>query len=67
MSRSRRYCTRSSLGEIIFNAKEFLEAGVMLSTLVGIGAIGVLFERFVFQAIESVTVRRWGMDSGSST
>jgi NitT/TauT family transport system permease protein len=54
------------LGEIIFNAKEFLEAGVMLSTLVGIGAIGVLFERFVFQAIESVTVRRWGMDSGSS-
>ncbi len=40
------------LGEIIFNAKEFLEAGVMLSTLVGIGAIGVLFERFVFQAIE---------------
>ena len=54
------------LGEIIFNAKEFLVAGVMLSTLVGIGAIGVLFERFVFQAIESVTVRRWGMDSGSS-
>jgi NitT/TauT family transport system permease protein len=54
------------LGEIIFNAKEFLEAGVMLSTLVGIGVIGVLFERFVFQAIESVTVRRWGMDSGSS-
>jgi hypothetical protein len=38
----------------------------MLSTLVGIGAIGVLFELFVFQAIESVTVRRWGMDSGSS-
>ncbi len=54
------------LGEIIFNAKEYLEAGVMLTTLVGIGAIGVLFERFVFQAIELATVRRWGMDSGSS-
>ena len=55
------------LGEIIFNAKEFLEAGVMLSTLVGIGAIGLFFERFVFQTIESVTVRRWGMISGSGT
>jgi len=30
-----------------------------------IGVIGVLFERFVFQTIESVTVRRWGMISGS--
>ena len=53
------------LGEIIFNAKEFLDAGVMLATLVVIGAIGVFFERFVFQTIESVTVRRWGMVSGS--
>ncbi|HVZ51037.1 MAG TPA: ABC transporter permease [Pseudolabrys sp.] len=54
------------LGEIIFNAKEFLDAGVMLATLVGIGAIGVLFERFVFQTLERVTVRRWGMVAGSS-
>jgi NitT/TauT family transport system permease protein len=54
------------LGEIIFNAKEFLEAGVMLSTLVSIGIIGMFFERFVFQTIESVTIRRWGMDSASS-
>jgi NitT/TauT family transport system permease protein len=54
------------LGEIIFNAKEFLDAGVMLSTLVGIGAIGVFFERFVFQRLEAMTVRRWGMVSGSS-
>ncbi len=52
------------LGEIIFNAAEFLDAGVMLGTLVGIGAIGVVFERFVFQALESVTVRRWGMVAG---
>jgi NitT/TauT family transport system permease protein len=54
------------LGEIIFNAQEFLDAGVMLSTLVGIGAIGVFFERFVFQRLEAMTVRRWGMVSGSS-
>jgi NitT/TauT family transport system permease protein len=52
------------LGEIIFNAKEFLEAGVMLSTLVAIGAIGVFFERYVFQTLEGVTVRRWGMVAG---
>jgi ABC-type nitrate/sulfonate/bicarbonate transport system permease component len=49
------------LGEIIFNAAEFLDAGVMLGTLIGIGVIGVLFERFVFQILEKVTIRRWGM------
>jgi len=54
------------LGEIIFNAAEFLDAGVMLSTLIAIGAIGVFFERFVFQTLEQVTVRRWGMVAGSS-
>lgn len=53
------------LGEIIFNAKEFLDAGGMLSTLVGIGAIGVLFERLVFQTLEGATVRRWGMVADS--
>jgi NitT/TauT family transport system permease protein len=52
------------LGEIIFNAAEFLDAGVMLGTLVGIGAIGVFFERFVFQALEAATIRRWGMVAG---
>ncbi len=52
------------LGEIIFNAAEFLDAGVMLATLVGIGVIGVVFERFAFQALEEVTVRRWGMVAG---
>jgi NitT/TauT family transport system permease protein len=49
------------LGEIIFDAKEFLNSGVMLATLVAIGVIGVFFERFVFQTLENVTVRRWGM------
>jgi NitT/TauT family transport system permease protein len=52
------------LGEIIFNANEFLEAGVMLSALIAIGSIGVFFERVVFQRLESVTVRRWGMVTG---
>ncbi len=53
------------LGEIIFNAAEFLDAAVMLSTLVGIGVIGVIFERFVFQTLEQLTVQRWGMVAGS--
>jgi len=53
------------LGEIIFNAAEFLNAGVMLSTLIAIGVIGVFFERFVFQTLEQATVRRWGMVAGS--
>src|ERR1041384_4557660 len=48
------------LGEIIFNAAEFLDAGTMLATLVGIGVIGVIFERLVFQTLEQATVRRWG-------
>lgn len=52
------------LGEIIFNAKEYLDAGVMLSTLIGIGLIGVFFERLVFQTIEHLTIRRWGMVAG---
>ncbi len=53
------------LGEIIFDAKEFLNSGIMLATLIVIGAIGVFFERFVFQTLEAVTVRRWGMVAGS--
>jgi NitT/TauT family transport system permease protein len=53
------------LGEIIFNAREFLDAGSMLSSLVAIGAIGVFFERFVFQRLENATVGRWGMVAGS--
>lgn len=58
---------RLGLGEIIFNAKEFLNSGIMLSTLIVIGVIGVFFERFVFQRLEAMTVRRWGMMSGPST
>jgi NitT/TauT family transport system permease protein len=49
------------LGWVIFDAKEFLNADVMLASLAVIGAIGFLFERPVFGAIERATVLRWGM------
>jgi NitT/TauT family transport system permease protein len=49
------------LGWVIFDAKEFLNADVMLASLVVIGLIGFLFERFVFGSIEKATVQRWGM------
>src|SRR5262245_38844312 len=49
------------LGWVIFDAKEFLNADVMLASLVVIGAIGFVFERLVFGSLEQVTVLRWGM------
>jgi len=49
------------LGWVIFDAKEFLNADVMLASLVVIGAIGFLFERLVFGSLERATVQRWGM------
>ena len=49
------------LGWVIFDAKEFLNADIMLSSLAVIGAIGYLFERLVFGSIERATVQRWGM------
>jgi len=49
------------LGWVIFDAKEFLNADVMLASLAVIGAIGFVFERLVFGALERVTVQRWGM------
>jgi NitT/TauT family transport system permease protein len=49
------------LGGVIFDAKEFLNADVMLASLVVIGAIGFLTERLVFGSIEKATVQRWGM------
>jgi NitT/TauT family transport system permease protein len=49
------------LGWVIFDAKEFLNADVMLASLVVIGAIGFLTERLVFGSIEKATVQRWGM------
>ena len=49
------------LGWVIFDAKEFLNADVMLASLAVIGLIGVLFERLVFGSLENATVLRWGM------
>ncbi len=52
------------LGEVIFNAGEFLQSDVMFSAIIVIGVLGVFFERFVFQALETATVRKWGMSVG---
>jgi NitT/TauT family transport system permease protein len=49
------------LGWVIFDAKEFLNADVMLASLAVIGAIGFAFERLVFGSLERATVLRWGM------
>jgi len=49
------------LGWVIFDAKEFLNADVMMASLLVIGAIGFAFERLVFGSIERATVQRWGM------
>jgi NitT/TauT family transport system permease protein len=49
------------LGWVIFDAKEFLNADIMLSSLAVIGAIGFLFERLVFGTLERATILRWGM------
>ena len=38
---------------MIFDAKEFLNADLMLASLVVIGAIGFAFERLVFGSIEN--------------
>jgi NitT/TauT family transport system permease protein len=49
------------LGWVIFDAKEFLNADIMLASLAVIGAIGFVFERLVFGSLERGTVLRWGM------
>ena len=49
------------LGWVIFDAKEFLNADVMLAALAVIGCIGFLIERVAFGALERATVLRWGM------
>jgi len=49
------------LGWMIFDAKEFLKADVMLASLAVIGLIGFAFERLLFGPMERATVLRWGM------
>ena len=52
------------LGWVIFDAKEFLNADVMLASLVVIGVIGFVFERLVFGSIERATVHALGHGAG---
>lgn len=49
------------LGWVIFDAEQFLQADIMLASIVVIGLIGFVFERLVFGSIERATVQRWGM------
>ncbi|MEI7803773.1 MAG: ABC transporter permease [Hyphomicrobiales bacterium] len=49
------------LGWVIYDAKEFLNADVMIASLAVIGCIGFVFERLVFGSIERATILRWGM------
>jgi NitT/TauT family transport system permease protein len=49
------------LGWVIFDAKEYLDADVMLASLVVIGCIGFVTERVVFGSLERATIYRWGM------
>ena len=49
------------LGWVIFDAKEFLYADLMLAALIVIGGIGFVFERAVFGSLERATIQRWGM------
>lgn len=53
--------TAWGLGWVIFDAKAFLNTDVMLGSLMVIGAVGLAFERLVFQAVERRTVGLWGM------
>ncbi|MGB5080276.1 MAG: ABC transporter permease [Burkholderiales bacterium] len=55
------------LGWVIFDAKEFLNADIMLASLAVIGAIGFAFERLVFGSMERSTVVRWGMVRSAKT
>jgi NitT/TauT family transport system permease protein len=49
------------LGWVIFDAKEYLDADVMLASLAVIGFIGFVTERLVFGSLERATIYRWGM------
>ncbi len=49
------------LGWVIFDAQQFLNADVMLSSILVIGLIGFAAERLVFGSLERATIYRWGM------
>ena len=49
------------LGWLIFGAREFLQADVMLAGIAMIGLVGFLLDRVVLAYLERLTVVRWGM------
>ncbi len=49
------------LGWVIFDAQQFLNADVMMASILVIGLIGFGAERFVFGSLERATIYRWGM------
>src|SRR6201996_2234601 len=49
------------LGWVIFDAKQFLNADVMMASILVIGLIGFAAERLVFGSLERATIYRWGM------
>jgi len=49
------------LGWVIFDAQQFLNADVMMASILVIGLIGVAAERLVFGSLERATIYRWGM------
>lgn len=51
----------NGLGSMIFGARQFLQTDVMLSGVLMIAIIGFLLEKYVFSAVEKVTLYRWGM------
>jgi NitT/TauT family transport system permease protein len=51
----------NGLGSLIFAAKQFLETDVMLSGIILIGLMGYVLEKYLFTAIERVTLVKWGM------
>jgi NitT/TauT family transport system permease protein len=51
----------NGLGSLIFAAKQFLETDVMLSGIILIGLMGYVLEKYLFTAIERMTLVKWGM------
>lgn len=49
------------LGRLIFEAKEWLSTGQMMTAIAIIGIIALVSERAIFEIIDRRTVGRWGM------
>jgi len=51
----------SGLGYVIDQSRSMLRTDQVMAGIATIGCIGYLTERFVFDALESVTIARWGI------